>query len=159
MCFHYFVIISPWKRVGPFIVLFTKKCFVPSLVEIGPVVLEKMKMWKVYANNDGETTDKFCSEKLTRVFGSGGPKSYLEYKKKNFSIELLSTQQLLTVIVSTAVCWRPLERDLLDRRTAVSCRTVAAFLRLGDFLPLEADLPLDLDLDLDVDFLLLLFGV
>ena len=30
--------------------------FVPSLVEIGPVVLEKKKMWKVY-NNDYEDYD------------------------------------------------------------------------------------------------------
>ena len=41
---------------------FTQGCFVPSLVEIGPVVLEKkMKMWKVYDNannNDRRTTDK-----------------------------------------------------------------------------------------------------
>ena len=30
-----------------------KKCFVPSLVESGPVVLEKkMKMWKVYRQTD-----------------------------------------------------------------------------------------------------------
>ena len=29
----------------------------PSLVEIGPVVLEKkMKMWKVYDNNDNDNT-------------------------------------------------------------------------------------------------------
>ena len=37
---------------------------VPSLVEIGLVVLEKTKMWKVYVNenNDDETdTDKFLS--------------------------------------------------------------------------------------------------
>ena len=34
---------------------FTQECFVPNLVEISPVVLEKeMKMWKVHdnANND-----------------------------------------------------------------------------------------------------------
>ena len=34
----------------------TQGCFVPSLVEIGPVVLEKkMKMWKVYRRMDGRT--------------------------------------------------------------------------------------------------------
>ena len=33
---------------------FTQECFVPSLVEIGPVVLEKMKMWKVYNANDND---------------------------------------------------------------------------------------------------------
>ena len=54
---------------------FTQECFVPSLVEIGPVVLEKMKMWKVYDNNnddndDDEKADKFWSEKLTWSIGS-----------------------------------------------------------------------------------------
>ena len=38
-------------------------CFMPILVEIGPVVLEK----KIKRR----TTDKFGSEKLTRAFGSG----------------------------------------------------------------------------------------
>ena len=51
-CFRYFVIISPWKRVGPLFeqtsILFTQGCFLSSFVEIGPMVLEKkMKMWKV----------------------------------------------------------------------------------------------------------------
>ena len=45
MHYHYFIIISPLKRAGPFIwktwIPFTQGCFVPSLVEIGPVVLEK----------------------------------------------------------------------------------------------------------------------
>ena len=62
MDFHYSVIISPWKKAGPSFeqtwIPFTQGCFVPSLVEIGPVVLEKkMKLWKVYDNdNDGERT-------------------------------------------------------------------------------------------------------
>ena len=57
MYFRYFVIISPWKIAGvpsfeQTCIPFTQGCFVPSLVEIGPVVLEKkMKMGKVY-NND-----------------------------------------------------------------------------------------------------------
>ena len=55
--FCYFVIISPWKGAGPFIwstwIPFTQRCFVSSLVEIGPVVLKKkMKMWKVNNNDD-----------------------------------------------------------------------------------------------------------
>ena len=45
MYFRYFVIISPWKRAGPINwstwIPFTQGCFVPSLVEIGSVVLEK----------------------------------------------------------------------------------------------------------------------
>ena len=51
MYFHYFVIISPSKRVGPSFeqtwIPFTQGCFVPSLVEIGPVVLEK-KIFKFH---------------------------------------------------------------------------------------------------------------
>ena len=36
----------------------TQGCFVPSLVEIGPVVLEKkMKMWKVYDNDNNDNDD------------------------------------------------------------------------------------------------------
>ena len=59
MYFQYFVNISPWKRAGPFIWTnfnpLTQGLFVPCLVEIGPVVLEKkMKMWKVYDNDDGQ---------------------------------------------------------------------------------------------------------
>ena len=47
MYFHYLVIISPWKRAGrgPSLeqtwILFYQWCIVPSLVEIGPEVLEK----------------------------------------------------------------------------------------------------------------------
>ena len=45
MYFHYFVIISPWKKEGPSFeqtwIPFTQGYFVPSLVKIGPVVLEK----------------------------------------------------------------------------------------------------------------------
>ena len=44
MYFHYFIINTSWKRARPFIwtnlIIFTKGCFVTSLVEIGPVVLE-----------------------------------------------------------------------------------------------------------------------
>ena len=55
--FQYFVIIPPWKGRGPAFeqiwIPFTQRWFVPSLVEIGLVVLEeKMKMWKVYDNNN-----------------------------------------------------------------------------------------------------------
>ena len=45
MYFCYFVIITPWKGQGPSFeqtwIPFTQRCFVPSLVEISPVVLEK----------------------------------------------------------------------------------------------------------------------
>ena len=56
MHFRYFVFISTWKRPESFIwIPIIQGCFAPSLVEIGPVVLEnKMKMWKVYDNNDDD---------------------------------------------------------------------------------------------------------
>ena len=44
--FCFFVIISPWKRAGPSFkqnwISFSQRCFVPSLVEIGPIVLKKI---------------------------------------------------------------------------------------------------------------------
>ena len=64
---------------------FTQGCFVPSLVEIGPVVLEKkMKMWKVYRQTDRQTDrrtdrqtpDDSWSEKLTWAFSSGELKTW-----------------------------------------------------------------------------------
>ena len=44
MHFHNFLIISTWKRAEPFIlnkkrIPLTQKCYMPSLVEIGSVVL------------------------------------------------------------------------------------------------------------------------
>ena len=51
---------------------FTKECFLPSLVGIGTVVLEKLiKTFKVYCNNDDNNGDgKSRSEKLISAFGS-----------------------------------------------------------------------------------------
>ena len=49
--YYYFVITSPRKRAKPFIWtnLNPQGCFVPGLLESGPVVQEKrMKKWKVY---------------------------------------------------------------------------------------------------------------
>ena len=46
MYFHYYIIISPWKRTGPSFeqlwIPFTQGCLVQSLIEISPRVLEKM---------------------------------------------------------------------------------------------------------------------
>ena len=58
---------------------FTQVCFVPSLVEIGQVVLEKkMKIWKINRwtewQTNRRTTEKRQSEKLT--FISGEVKNY-----------------------------------------------------------------------------------
>ena len=64
----------------------THGCFVLSLVEISPVVLEKeMKMWKVYRRTDSRTTDNWRSEKLTWAFRSGDFKTSL-YFRNFFSI-------------------------------------------------------------------------
>ena len=53
----------------------------PSLVEIGPVVLgKKMKMWKVYRQTDRQTDDRW-SEKLTWAFSSGKVKSAMNKVK------------------------------------------------------------------------------
>ena len=109
--FFYFVnvFLSPLgKERGPSFeqtwISFTQGCFVPSLVEIGLVVLEKwtgvvlekkMKMWKVYRRTDGrtdrQTTDDRWSEKLTWALSSGELKSFLKrvsMVKKNQSLFL-----------------------------------------------------------------------
>ena len=75
--FHYFAIISPWKRKGwglsfeQIWITITQGCFVPNLVEIASVVLEKMKVWIDYRQTDWRTdwrtTDKRHSEKLAWV--------------------------------------------------------------------------------------------
>ena len=77
MYFCYFVIISPWKRAYPLIWrklnALPKGYIVPSLVEIGPLVQEEMKMWKVYGQTDRRTygqSDEW-SDKLTWTFSSG----------------------------------------------------------------------------------------
>ena len=53
-------ILSPLGRAWPFIwinfIPFTQGYFVPSLVEIGPVVLEKKMKMKVYRRTDRRTT-------------------------------------------------------------------------------------------------------
>ena len=73
---------------------FTQGCIVTSLVENGPVVLEKkMKMWKVYRQTDGRTdrrTDDRWSEKLTWAFSSGELK--IKEKKPNDYLSDLSRE-------------------------------------------------------------------
>ena len=78
MYLHYFVIISPWKRAGPSFeqnwIPFTQGCFLPSLVEIGSVVLEeKMKCERIM---DRQTRKDRWSEKLTWAFSSSELKTY-----------------------------------------------------------------------------------
>ena len=62
MYFCYIVITPLGKGRGPLFeqiwIPFTQRCIVPSLVEIGPVVLEKkMKTWKVYYNKLWQQTN------------------------------------------------------------------------------------------------------
>ena len=64
----------------------TQGCFVPSLAEIGWVVVkEKMKMWKIYKQTDrrtdGKTTNDRRSEKLTRAFSTDELKSIFFHLK------------------------------------------------------------------------------
>ena len=71
--------LSPlWEGCGPSFqqtwIPFTQGYFVPSLVEIGPVVLEKkIKMWKVYRQTDGWTDGRTDRRRTT-----GDQKSSLE---------------------------------------------------------------------------------
>ena len=59
MYFRYLVIISPWKRAEPFIWMnlnpFSQGCFVPSLVEIAPVALEKKMKCESLRTDNGQT--------------------------------------------------------------------------------------------------------
>ena len=65
MYLSYFIIIFPCKWVWSFIP-FSQGIFVPSLVEIGSVVLEKrMKMWKVNRQTNGQTVGQ--TDKLTEL--------------------------------------------------------------------------------------------
>ena len=91
MYFRYFTIISPWKRADPLFeqtwIPLTQGCFVPSLVEIGPVVLEKKtKMWKVYRQTDRQTTDDRWSEKLTWAFSSGELKTKTHNQRPHLKV-------------------------------------------------------------------------
>ena len=102
---------------------FTQGCFVPSLVEIGPVVLEKkMKMWKVYDNDDNDNNnDDGQRTNLTWAFGSGelkkqwGTISYTHYamaKTAYFKIKL-STERFNKekICIFISAIW--LKRNLL----------------------------------------------
>ena len=91
MYFRYFVIISPWKGRDPSFeqtwIPFIQGYFVPSLVKIGPVVLEKkMKMWKVFRQTDRQT-DRLTDGRTDRRRTTGNQKSY----KKNIVILKKST--------------------------------------------------------------------
>ena len=71
MYFRYFVIISPWKRVWPFILTNLNPlhpCFVLNLVKISPMVLKKkIKCEKI----DRQVTKNSWSERFTWTLSSG----------------------------------------------------------------------------------------
>ena len=74
-CIFAFSLLSPIEKKGGASfdqtwIPFTLKCFLPSLIEIDPVVLEKkMKMWKVYDNNNDD--DEQQTHFNQKSFGSG----------------------------------------------------------------------------------------
>lgn len=78
-----FLIISYYRWLWPSFKLtwipFIQWCFLSSLVAIGPVVLENVKIWKVYdnaytnidaADNKAKQRTKSWSENLTWAFGA-----------------------------------------------------------------------------------------
>ena len=82
---------------------FTYGCFVPSLVEIGPVVLEKKsKIGKVYRRTDRQTdrqtTDERRSEKLTWAFSSGDLKRCWQTKRQT-ECYILKIYRLLPLVL------------------------------------------------------------
>ena len=75
--FRYFIIISPWKRAGPFNLSILNPLYRRMLCakfgwnwSSGSGEVEKMKMWW-QQRRQWWTTDKFWLEKLTWAFGSG----------------------------------------------------------------------------------------
>ena len=59
-------------------------CFVPCLVEIGPVVLEKkLKMWKVYRQTDRQTDDRQQAIRKAHV------SFQLRWAKKNYVAKVI----------------------------------------------------------------------
>ena len=55
--------------------------FVPSLVEIGPVVLEKKKMWKVYNNDYEDYEDPLMTDNGQIVIRKAHPSFWLRWAK------------------------------------------------------------------------------
>ena len=70
MYFHFFGFISIWKKEGILIYAnFNPLYFVSGLVEIGPVVVEKMmKLRKVYNNTDNDDNDNDRNDEQRRTF-------------------------------------------------------------------------------------------
>ena len=74
--FSLFANFLPLEKGGSSWIHSTKGCFVPSLIEVGPVIVEKMKMWKLYRQTDVQTDRRIdrrrakWSENLSWAFRS-----------------------------------------------------------------------------------------
>ena len=83
---------------------FTQGCLVPSLVEIGLLVLEKMKMWKFIDRQ----TDNRQSEKLTWAFSSGKLKiEKFLIKKSTIHVDKLLIKNHCIMLLWGAFCAPP----------------------------------------------------
>ena len=94
MYFHYFVIISPWKRAGPFIWTNLNPLY-PRMfcVKFGwnwpsgsGEEDENVKILRQQRQQRRRTTDKFWSEKLTWAFGSGELK--IQHKGNSWTVKI-----------------------------------------------------------------------
>ena len=97
MYFRYFVIIFPWKRVGPFIWTnfntfeFTEESFVPSLFEIGPMVLEE----KIFSFSSMYFR-YFCNDlPLEKEWGPSFQQTWISLTKKCFLPSLVEIGQVV----------------------------------------------------------------
>ena len=93
MYFHDFVIISPWKRAGPFIRTNLNPLYPrmfcakfdwnwPSGSGEEDENVKSLRQWR-QRQRRRRTTDKFWSEKLTWAFGSGELKMWKVYRRTN----------------------------------------------------------------------------
>lgn len=77
-----------------------------SLIEIGHVVLEEMKLWNVYNNkNDTDTNNilwtNFDLKKLTRSSGTGKLKAFKAWRNKDKLSRMWKTKKIILPIVYT----------------------------------------------------------
>ena len=103
-------LLTSWEFIGSSFeqtwIPFTQGCFVPSLVEIGPVVpvvLEKkMKMWKVYRQTDGRTDRQIDAGR--QVIRKAHLSFQLRWAKNNSSLSPKSFSE--SMIIRTILSWQ-----------------------------------------------------
>ena len=120
--FHNFVIISLWKKAGPFIWTNLNPLHpVPNLVEIGPVVLEKkvksVRQWWQWIERQQQqqrgrqTMDKFWSEKLTscelKSYGQDTKKCQKLYKF-DLEVKVQGRMWIMNVCNTSSHCDSPM---------------------------------------------------